>query len=77
MVWMSRTGDYGNFSVEKASGTVTDDSAVALAFVSRKQFKILHLIASTDLIVLTAGNEWTLRPYRKCRLHADAALLSR
>ena len=60
MLWMSRTGDYGNFSVEKASGTVTDDSAVALAFVSRKQFKILHLIASTDLIVLTAGNEWTV-----------------
>lgn len=60
VVWMSRTGDYGNFSVEKASGTVTDDSAVALAFVSRKQFKILHLIASTDLIVLTAGNEWTV-----------------
>jgi hypothetical protein len=60
MVWMSRTGDYGNFSVEKASGTVTDDSAVELAFVSRKQFKILHLIASTDLIVLTAGNEWTV-----------------
>jgi hypothetical protein len=60
MVWMSRTGDYGDFSVEKASGTVTDDSAVALAFVSRKQFKILHLIASTDLIVLTAGNEWTV-----------------
>lgn len=60
MVWMSRTGDYGDFSVEKASGTVTDDSAVALVFVSRKQFKILHLIASTDLIVLTAGNEWTV-----------------
>lgn len=60
MVWMSRTGDYGDFSVEKASGTVTDDSAVALAFVSRKQFKILHLIASSDLIVLTAGNEWTV-----------------
>lgn len=60
MVWMSRTGDYGNFSVEKASGTVTDDSAVALAFVSRKQFKILHLIASPDLIILTAGNEWTV-----------------
>lgn len=60
MVWMSRTGDYGNFSVEKAGGTVTDDSAVALAFVSRKQFKILHLIASTDLIVFTAGNEWTV-----------------
>lgn len=60
MVWMSRTGDYGNFSVEKASGTVTDDSAVAIAFVSRKQFKILHMLAGTDLMVLTAGNEWTI-----------------
>ena len=60
MVWMSRTGDYGNFSVEKASGTVTDDSAVAIAFVSRKQFKILHMVAGTDLMILTAGNEWTI-----------------
>lgn len=60
MVWMSRTGDYGNFSVEKASGTVTDDSAIAASFISRKQFKILHLIASTDLVVLTVGNEWTV-----------------
>lgn len=60
MVWMSRTGDYGNFSVEKASGTVTDDSAVAVAFVSRKQFKILHMVAGTDLMILTAGNEWTI-----------------
>lgn len=60
VVWMSRTGDYGNFSVEKASGTVTDDSAIAASFISRKQFKILHMIAGTDLIVLTAGNEWTV-----------------
>lgn len=60
IVWMSRTGDYSNFSVEKASGTVTDDSAIAASFISRKQFKILHLIASTDLVVMTAGNEWTV-----------------
>ena len=60
VVWMSRTGDYSNFSVEKASGTVTDDSAIAASFISRKQFKILHLIASTDLVVLTVGNEWTV-----------------
>lgn len=60
VVWMSRTGDYSNFSVEKASGTVTDDSAIAASFISRKQFKILHMIAGTDLIVLTAGNEWTV-----------------
>ena len=60
MLWMSRSGDYGNFSVEKASGTVTDDSAVAVGLLSRKQFQIKHLLASTDLIILTAGNEWII-----------------
>lgn len=60
MLWMSRTGDYGNFSVEKASGSVTDDSAVAASLVSRKQYTILHLLASTDLVILTAGNEWII-----------------
>ena len=58
MLWMSRTGDYNNFGVEKADGTVTDDSAVVLSFISRKQFNILHLVPTTDLIVLTDGNEW-------------------
>lgn len=60
MLWMSRSGDYANFSVEKASGTVTDDSAVAVGLLSRKQFQIKHLLASTDLIILTAGNEWII-----------------
>lgn len=60
MLWMSRSGDYGNFSVEKASGTVTDDSAVAAGLLSRKQFQIKHLLASTDLVILTAGNEWII-----------------
>ena len=60
MLWMSRSGDYGNFSVEKANGTVTDDSAVAVGLLSRKQYQIKHLLASTDLIILTAGNEWII-----------------
>lgn len=60
MVWMSKTGDYNNFSVEKVSGTVTDDSAVAISFVSRSQQSIKHLLAGKDLIVLTDGNEWTV-----------------
>ena len=60
MLWMSRSGDYNNFSVEKVDGKVTDDSAVALPFVSRKQFEIRHLVPNTDLIVLTKGNEWIL-----------------
>ena len=60
MLWLSRSGDYGNFSVEKVSGTVTDDSAVAAGLLSRKQFQIKHLLASTDLVILTAGNEWII-----------------
>ena len=58
VLWMSRSGDYPNFGVEKADGTVTDDSAVALSFISRKQFNILHIVPTTDLIVLTDGTEW-------------------
>lgn len=60
MVWMSRTGDYNNFSVEKVSRTVTDDSAVALSFISRSQQEIKHIVAGKDLLVLTDGNEWTV-----------------
>lgn len=60
MVWMSRTGDYPNFSVEKASGTITDDSAVVLSFVSRRQQSIKHIIPANDLIIMTDGNEWTV-----------------
>lgn len=60
MIWMSRTGDYGNFGTEKAGGNVTDDSAIAKALISRKQFGIKHLVASNDLLILTEGNEWTI-----------------
>ncbi|MDU2417869.1 hypothetical protein [Negativicoccus succinicivorans] len=57
-IWLSRTGDYANFSVEKAAGQVTDDSAVALSLISREMYNILHLVPAQDLIVLTDGNEW-------------------
>jgi len=60
MVWMSRTGDYYNFGVEKADGEVLDDSAIAVSFISRRDFRILHLMAQADLIVLTEGNEWII-----------------
>lgn len=60
MVWMSRTGDYLNFGTEEISGTLTDDSSIALSFISRKDFRILHLIATSDLIVMTEGNEWII-----------------
>ena len=59
-IWMSRSGDYYNFSVEKANGTVTDDSAVMASLISRKMYKINHLVSGQDLTVLTNGNEWVI-----------------
>lgn len=58
MVWMSRTGDYYNFGTESVNGEVLDDSAVAISFISRKDYRILHLVAQADLLVMTEGNEW-------------------
>lgn len=60
MVWMSRTGDYGNFGVEKAAGKVTEDSAIAISLISRKQYEILHLVPGNDLLIMTSGNEWII-----------------
>lgn len=60
VLWMSRTGDYNNFSVEKADGTVTDDSAICLSFISRQQAEIKHICPASDLFILTDSNEWTV-----------------
>jgi len=60
MVWMSRTGDYYNFGTEKAAGELLDDSAVAVSFISRRDYRILHLMAEADLLVMTEGNEWII-----------------
>lgn len=60
-VWMSRTGDYYNFSTEKAAGTVTDDSAIMLSLVNRKEFEIKHIFTHSDLILFTDGNEWIIQ----------------
>ena len=57
---MSRTGDYYNFSVEKADGKVTDDSAIMLSLVNRKEYAIKHIVAFTDLFFFTDGNEWII-----------------
>lgn len=59
-IWMSRSGDYYNFSVEKVNGTVTDDSAIMASLISRKMYKINHLVPGQDLAVLTNGNEWVI-----------------
>lgn len=69
-VWMSRTGDYPNFDVERVDGTITDDSAVDISLISRSAFTIAHIVAAQDLILLTDGNEWivdgseTVKPTR-------------
>ena len=59
-IWMSKSGDYENFDVEKESGTVTDDSAISVNLLSLSPYQINHLNAGNDLIVLTDGNEWTI-----------------
>ena len=61
MVWMSRTGDYWNFGTESISGELLDDSAVAISFISRKDYRIKHLMAEADLLVMTEGNEWIVK----------------
>ncbi len=60
VLWMSKTGDYNNFSVEKVSGTVTDDSAICLSFISRQQAEIKHVCPASDLFILTDSNEWVV-----------------
>ena len=60
MVWMSRSGDYFNFGTEEVSGTLTDDSAIALSFISRQDYRILHMVATSDLVIMTEGNEWII-----------------
>ncbi|MDL2281345.1 hypothetical protein LJC10_05790, partial [Selenomonadales bacterium OttesenSCG-928-I06] len=57
-VYMSKSGDYSNFGVVKASGKVTDDSAISINLISRELFKINHLVPTPDLVILTEGNEW-------------------
>ena len=59
-IWMSRTGDYPNFSVEEVDGTATDDSAVKLDLIVRNRYEIRHMIPSNDLVILTSGNEWII-----------------
>lgn len=59
-IWMSRTGDYPNFGIEKVDGGVTDDSAIKADIITRNGFEILHLIPAKDLVILTTGNEWII-----------------
>ena len=59
-IWMSRTGDYPNFGIEKVDGGVTDDSAIKADLITRNGFEILHLVPAKDLVILTTRNEWII-----------------
>lgn len=59
-IWMSRTGDYPNFGIEKVDGGATDDSAIKADLITRNGFEILHLVPAKDLVILTTGNEWII-----------------
>lgn len=59
-IWMSRTGDYPNFGIEKVDGGVTDDSAIKADLITRNGFEILYLVPAKDLVILTTGNEWII-----------------
>jgi hypothetical protein len=59
-LWFSRTGDYTNFGVETAGADVLDDSAITAPLLSREAFDIRHIVAGTDLIIFTSGNEWLI-----------------
>lgn len=59
-IWMSKSGDYENFGVDKEDGTVTDDSAISADLLSQQSYTINHLDCGTDLIVMTEGNLWTI-----------------
>ena len=59
-LWMSRSGDYENFGIEKEAGTVTDDSAVTADLLSRQAYSISHMDVGNDLVIFTDGNTWTI-----------------
>lgn len=58
--WMSQTGDYFNFSTQSEDGKLTDNSAINFQLVNRELYEVRALIASQDLIILTAGNTWMI-----------------
>ncbi|BEU87455.1 hypothetical protein TAMA11512_09190 [Selenomonas sp. TAMA-11512] len=59
-VWMSRSGDYEHFGIEKESGTVTDDSSISADLLSRQAYSIAHMDVGNDLMIFTDGNTWTI-----------------
>ena len=57
-IWMSRTGDYADFST---SDPLSDDDAVTLTLAGSVSDGIHSLVASSDLLAFTRGGEWKIR----------------
>lgn len=55
-VWMSRTGNFANFSTRSP---IQDDDAVTFTIAGRQVNQVRHLIDMGNLVILTAGSEWT------------------
>lgn len=56
-VFMSQSGDYHNFNT---SVPLKDSDAITLTIASRQVNKIRHLVAMSNLMLLTSGGEWDL-----------------
>lgn len=59
-LWMSRTGDYADFSV---SEPLSDDDAVNITLAGTKADRIHSLVAGVDLLAFTTGGEWRIKGY--------------
>ena len=57
-IWMSRTGDYADFSI---SDPLKDDDAVTLTLAARGADGIHSLITGSDLLAFTRSGEWKIR----------------
>lgn len=56
-VWMSRTGNYKNFSIRSP---LQDDDAVTFTIAGRQVNKIEHLLEIGNMLILTSGGEWLM-----------------
>ena len=56
-VWMSRTGNYKNFSIRSP---LQDDDAITFTIAGRQVNKIEHLLEIGNMLILTSGGEWLM-----------------
>lgn len=55
-VWMSKVGDYHNFS----AGTGLDDEAISVTLLSAQHHQICTIVSSDKLQILTSVGEWAI-----------------